>query len=241
MASPYGWTVNPNFPGHMGPSSRSAAGWLNYIEIVQNGVYAIQPSEMSSQVYMISEGFPDGEYLLIELRQKIKWDADFGGNGILIWHVDELAPKMTLRGWPGKQGWPRDHYRIAVLQADGNYDLEKGNNLGDAGDFWTTGQVLGPGPNEWPNTMSYQNGNQRSTGISIEILSKVGLIMNFRVSGLTSSLAPGPPDGEAGGGAPVLQGFEGSPDGPETGHVVAWVLAMLGSLVTVVGLMVFLI
>jgi hypothetical protein len=212
------------------------SGWLDYIELVENGVYAIQPSEMSSQVYVIREGFPEGESLVIELRQQIKWDADFGGSGILIWHIDELAPKQTLRGWPGKPGWPRDHYRVALLQADGLYSLEKGENLGDPGDFWTKGMVLGPSADKWPNTMSYQGGTLRSTGITIEILSKSGFIMNFKVTGITNSFAPAPPEDEMGGLAPSLRGFEGE----ETGSAIAWLLAMMGSLVTVVGLMVFL-
>jgi hypothetical protein len=242
MANPYGWKITGTYPGHLSPYSRVLAGWLNYIEIVVDGVYAIQPSETSSQVYIIRQGFPDGEYLLIENRQPVKWDGDWPGNGVIIWHVDELAPGMTKRSWPGKAGWPADHYRVAVLQADGNYNLEKGENNGDKNDFWVQGMTLGPSSAKWPNTMAYQGGVLRETGISITILSKPGFIMNFLVEGLSGSLAPQPPsvptddDQVPVPEAPGLEVFEGENE-PGTGSTVAWVLSMLGGLTVVLGLM----
>jgi immune inhibitor A len=241
MSNPYGWRVNPGIPGSMGPYSRVLAGWLNYIEITVNGVYAIQPSEMSSQLYVIREGFPEGEYLVIENRQQVKWDSDWPANGLVIWHIDEAAPLQTRRGWPTKAGWPADHFRVAVLSPDGNYDLEKGNNLGDVTDFWVQGMTLGPSSNEWPNTMAYQGGNLRETGISITILSQPGFIMNFKVSGLSGSLSPGPPESAPGApneadGAPALESADRAKDGPSTGSTIAWVLSMMGGLTVVLGL-----
>jgi hypothetical protein len=237
MANPYGWRINPAIPGHLGPFSRVIAGWLTYIEIVEDGVYAIQPSQMSSQIYVIRQGFPSGEYLVIENRQQVKWDADWPSNGVIIWHMDELAPLQSARSWPGKAGWPAEHFRVAVLAPDGNYDLEKGNNLGDSGDFWTQGDTLGSNPNVWPNTASYQGGNLQETGISITILSKPGFIMNFQVSGLSGSLTPAPPEGASDETDEVLDVSVGAPDGPGTGRTIAWVLSMLAGLTTVVGLM----
>jgi immune inhibitor A len=247
MANPYGWKINPAIPGHMGPYSREVCGWLTYIEITQDGVYAIQPSEMSSQIYVIRQGFPDGEYLVIENRQQVKWDMDWPGNGVIIWHMDELAPLQTKRSWPGKAGWPADHFRVAVLSPDGNYDLEKGNNLGDKTDFWVQGMTLGPSSSEWPNTMAYQGGNLLETGISITILSQPGFIMNFQVSGLSGSLSPGPPDDpdapvSSNASDEVLQGLDGAQYGPNTntGSTIAWILSMLGGLTVVAFLMVVL-
>jgi hypothetical protein len=241
MASPYGWYINPGIPGSLGPYSRVAAGWLNYIEIVEDGVYAIQPSAMSSQVYVIRQGFPTDEYLVIENRQQVKWDADWPANGLVIWHIDELAPLQTRRGWPEKAGWPADHFRVAVLSPDGNYDLEKGNNLGDKTDFWVQGMTLGPSSNEWPNTMAYQGGNLRETGISITVLSKPGFIMNFQVSGLSGSLSPGPPESAPESSnetddLPGLESADGNQKGPGTLSAVAWVLSMMTGLTVVFGL-----
>jgi len=65
-------------------------------------------------VYAIYEGFPLGEYLLIENRGAMKWSSDMPHRGILIYHVDENADGMKRRGFPGKPGWPADHYSIAL-------------------------------------------------------------------------------------------------------------------------------
>jgi hypothetical protein len=129
----------------MGPFSRQEAGWLNPVEIKENGGYVLGTSELSSLVYKISYGFPSGEYLLIENRFALKWDQDWPATakGIVIWHIDENAPNQSNRGYPGHPDWPTSHYRFSILQADGNYDIEKGTNLGDAGDFWKKGMVLG--------------------------------------------------------------------------------------------------
>jgi hypothetical protein len=64
---------NEKIPGHLDPFSRVAATWLDPIEIKEDGYYPIQPSEISSQVYMIKKNFPEGEYLYIENRQPMLW------------------------------------------------------------------------------------------------------------------------------------------------------------------------
>ena len=75
--------------------------------------------------------------------------------------------------------------RVAVLQADGNYNLERNQNRGDAGDYWNSGQELLPstdvntGP--FPNTDSYQGGNLVKTQISITDISASGPVMSFTV------------------------------------------------------------
>jgi immune inhibitor A len=111
MSNAMGWDRNTSVPGHPSAFSRSKIeGWLEPILITTDGYYAIQPSEISSHVYKITYNFPSGEYLLIENRQQIKWDQNWGGNGIVIYHVDEAKVKQTTRGYPGKAGWPADHY-----------------------------------------------------------------------------------------------------------------------------------
>jgi M6 family metalloprotease-like protein len=119
MANAYGWNRDPFFPSHMSPFSREAAGWLTPIEITKSGLYAAQSAQISGSVYRIRHGFPDGEYLLIENRQIIKWDADRpdGASGFVIFHVDEKANGMKERSWPGKEGWPKEHYMVRILES----------------------------------------------------------------------------------------------------------------------------
>lgn len=230
MSNAFGWTRSGRIPGHMSPFTRmQTPGWLEPILIQEDGFYAIQPSEISGQVYKIEHNFPEGEYLLIENRQPIKWDSDFPSNtGIVIYHVDEAADRQKTRGYPGKAGWPRDHYMVSVLQADGNYDIEKGTNLGDEGDFWRAGDVLRSG-GAFPNTDSIQGGNRKATGLTISIVSPSSFIMAFQVEGISGNRAPSSRDTD--------KPWEEGQDPQTTGGVILWLVTLLGGISAMVGLM----
>lgn len=240
MSNANGWNRNASVPGSPAAYSRaSIPGWLDPIVITQDGFYAIQPAEISAHVYKISHNFPDGEYLLIENRQPIKWDADWPFNGIMIYHVDEHEFKQTKRGYPGKPGFPADHYMVSVVQADGLYELEKGINFGEEGDFWKKGGVLGPGPT-FPNTDSIQGGIQKATGVTITILSDPGFIMTFQVEGINGSKALRSSTFEGINRTGVMPPNQGhTTDSPSTtGTVLAWILSMLGGVAAMVGIVV---
>jgi hypothetical protein len=142
--------------------------------------------------------------------------------------------------------------QIHVLQADGNYDIEKGNNLGDIGDFWKKGMVLGPN-DTWPNTNSYQGGVVKKTGIKITVMSDSGFIMLFKVEGLgndgnfaPSLVAVDPIDIEGtvvdqggGGGLVDVPGSDSSPDPHTPGSTIAWVLGLLGGVAATLGVALF--
>jgi hypothetical protein len=77
---------------------------------------------------------PKGEYLLLENRQKVGFDTGICSAGLAIYHVDESVPRNDNPGHPGLACWPRCHYRVALLQADGQFHLEqKGKGSGSAG------------------------------------------------------------------------------------------------------------
>ena len=152
--------------------------------------------------------------------------------GIVIFHVDEQADRQKNAGYPGKPGWPKDHYRVAVQQADGNYDIEKGVNLGDDGDFFRKGSKLSSG-GDFPNTDSYQGGVIRSTGINIEVVTESQFIVAFHVTGVGQrtlnmpASSVGNADGE--GTTPLKNDIPGA--------TVAWVLGMLMSVGLMLGML----
>jgi hypothetical protein len=62
------------------------------------------------------------------------------------------------QSWPGAPYWPWHHYPVALLQADGNYDLEKSNKPGDAGDLYsTTGAAATLSAQTVPDSNTYQS------------------------------------------------------------------------------------
>eukprot|EP00543_Licmophora_paradoxa_P006710 CAMPEP_0202444340 /NCGR_PEP_ID=MMETSP1360-20130828/3460_1 /ASSEMBLY_ACC=CAM_ASM_000848 /TAXON_ID=515479 /ORGANISM="Licmophora paradoxa, Strain CCMP2313" /LENGTH=690 /DNA_ID=CAMNT_0049060317 /DNA_START=48 /DNA_END=2120 /DNA_ORIENTATION=- len=192
-------------PAHLSPWSKMKLGWLNPIEIVMDGEYNIEASELAPDVFIVRAGFPrpDLEYFVIENRQPIGYDSLLWEGGLLIWHMDNSQYYLKNRGYPGQEGWPRNgkHYQIALAQADRLYDLETGRNSGDNGDFWRSGMgPLGPGlvENEattagtYPNTNSYIWGSITQTGLTFSDFSQSGTVMSFRVAGISPALSPAP-------------------------------------------------
>jgi M6 family metalloprotease-like protein len=202
MSNPYGVNGQQTHPSNMGPWSKIESGWLEPIEITQDGEYFIEASALSPNVYVIRDKFPEDEYILIENRQPIGWDEHLWDGGILIWHIDDNADGNGKRGYPGQYRWPGNgnHYRVAVSAADRNYDLEKGNNQGDKFDFWVAGSELTQGQfefeatdfSQYPNTNSYRSGSIFPTGIRIYDISMSGNVMSFKVQGLSPAGPPTP-------------------------------------------------
>eukprot|EP00527_Entomoneis_sp_CCMP2396_P009333 CAMPEP_0198138484 /NCGR_PEP_ID=MMETSP1443-20131203/1882_1 /TAXON_ID=186043 /ORGANISM="Entomoneis sp., Strain CCMP2396" /LENGTH=850 /DNA_ID=CAMNT_0043800275 /DNA_START=34 /DNA_END=2586 /DNA_ORIENTATION=+ len=194
-----GGVVN-NAPGSISPYIRQELGWADITDITEDKEYSISDSSSGTQIYRIKHNYVDNEYLLIENRQKNKFDVNAVGDGILIWHVDENVDIDTSNqetSYPEADDglWPSVHYRVALVQRDGNFDLEQGINARDANDYWNQPlQTLTPGSGGvQPNTDSYANGE---TGFSIRILTSSQTVMKFFVSGISSPAVPFPVDGD---------------------------------------------
>jgi len=171
------------YPPSLDPWSKIQLGWAQAEVLThsQTGV-SLAPSYTTHQVVKITHGYPTGEYLLIENRRKLGTDLALPTEGLVIYHIDEHA-EYNIEGHPGQSNWPSNgnHYKIALLPADGNYDLEKNGNRGDGSDVWFGNHMtLGEGPSQHPNTDSYQGGNIQQTGNIIRnISSNSEAIMTF--------------------------------------------------------------
>eukprot|EP00531_Pseudo-nitzschia_arenysensis_P006651 CAMPEP_0116130280 /NCGR_PEP_ID=MMETSP0329-20121206/8379_1 /TAXON_ID=697910 /ORGANISM="Pseudo-nitzschia arenysensis, Strain B593" /LENGTH=785 /DNA_ID=CAMNT_0003624615 /DNA_START=130 /DNA_END=2487 /DNA_ORIENTATION=- len=206
MACPFGANNNQMYPGSLSPWSKLELGFLEEpIEITQSGTYTARASNDYPDIYAIKRGYPEGEMLLLENRQKKGHDATLPTGGMLIFKIDgtKYYNGNKKHGFPGQvnapedgQSWPSNglHYPIALLQADGDYDLEQAFNNGDSGDFYRTPtQRLGPGNGElvstdagtYPNTDSYVDGEIKVTGTVIDNFQETPAgsgIFTFRVT-----------------------------------------------------------
>ena len=184
MANSWGFDGSQQYPPHMSPWSKIQLGWLTPNTITAAGTYTLNEAEFSPEAYRIDLGYPSGEYLLIENRQPTGFDGSMPQGGLAIWHIDESAGFNT-EGYPTSSGWTGSHYRVALLQADGNYNLEKGNNRGDAGDTWHGAGVSELVPSQdpqagpFPNTDAYQGNVFVQTGNRIFNISNSGATMSF--------------------------------------------------------------
>ena len=198
MANSWGFDGSQLHPPHFSPWSKINLGWYAPTTISAPGEYSINQTETNAEVFRIDAGFPSGEYLLVENRQSAGIETVIPQGGLAVWHIDDNAGFNT-QGYPGQGGWPGNgnHYRVALLQADGNYDLEKGNNRGDAGDLYHSGGIssIGPGPNVYPNTDTYQNGAINQTGHVLSDVSASAATMTFCLNGCGAQVEPLAPSG----------------------------------------------
>jgi len=127
-------------PAHMDAWSKYKLGWVTPTVVVGTLTNEpIQQAATNADVYRLLSGTPDtGEYFLVENRQKTGFDAGLPGAGLLIWHIDADVSDNNNECYPGGPSCANSHYKVALVQADNLYDLEKdvnnGGNRGDTGD-----------------------------------------------------------------------------------------------------------
>eukprot|EP00545_Synedropsis_sp_CCMP1620_P002636 CAMPEP_0119016352 /NCGR_PEP_ID=MMETSP1176-20130426/12370_1 /TAXON_ID=265551 /ORGANISM="Synedropsis recta cf, Strain CCMP1620" /LENGTH=508 /DNA_ID=CAMNT_0006969727 /DNA_START=83 /DNA_END=1609 /DNA_ORIENTATION=+ len=190
MSNPYGFDGDLHHPGSMSAYTRMLLEWADVVEITDNGAYTIEANSISNKVYKISKGFPTDQYYLIENRMNKGYDKGLSGPGLAIYHIDGKANGKP--GYPGDGVYPKNHYRVALIQADGRFDLEMEEDQGDNGDLFYAGSVNGFSPTgplvngestgaEHPNTKAFGATGLQDTGLTITNISVPGETMTFTV------------------------------------------------------------
>ncbi len=118
---------NGQRPAHFDGWCKSQVGFLTLVNVTSNLDNVTFPAVENSPVaYKLQNGVSAPEYWVVENRQRIGFDLNIPGEGLLIYHVDPAAPANNtdyLR------------YYVALEQADGRNDLALTlNNTGDVGD-----------------------------------------------------------------------------------------------------------
>lgn len=114
----------------------------------------LERSDISPQVYRVERNMRRDEYLLLENRQQSGFDSALPGHGLIVSHVDDRIV----------QNVDPDRYKVAILQADGERDLESipgsGGNRGDAGDpFPGSHEIFNLTPYTTPSTDANSGSN----------------------------------------------------------------------------------
>ncbi len=108
---------------------RDLVGWCDN-EIVLNSTPDVQAVHGDyDTVIKYRTGAPN-EYFIVENRAKIGLDQHLPSSGLAIYHCDILGSNEF------QQGTGQRHYQCALLQADGNTDLEHNVNQGDGTDLF---------------------------------------------------------------------------------------------------------
>ncbi|MBI4810605.1 MAG: M6 family metalloprotease domain-containing protein, partial [Ignavibacteriales bacterium] len=160
------WNGNlGNSPAHPDAWSRVMMGFAQPTVIDSDIMdMEILPVEDVSSIYkLIPYGSTGNEYFLIENRRKKLFDEALRGEGLLVYHIDENKIGNSGQWYPDLT--TNDHYKVALEQADGKWDLERNQNAGDTGDPFpgSTNKTI-------YNTLSIPNSNNyldRKTNLAV--------------------------------------------------------------------------
>lgn len=125
-------------PAHHSAYCKCYLGWGGFVAVEsnQNNIEIIQ-AETSPIFYRLwRSGQVGSEFFAVENRQVFGFDSYLPGSGLLVYHVDLEQPDNYNEWCPGCP--PVPHYRIALEQADGRFELEGcygfDESYGDNGD-----------------------------------------------------------------------------------------------------------
>jgi immune inhibitor A len=162
-------------PSHPDAWCKVNLGWVTPIIPTQNILTASIPAcETTQTIYKLwTNGTTANQYFLVENRQKIGYDSYLPGSGLAIYHVDDNQSSNDNEWYPGHTN--KGHYWVALEQADGLWQLEKGTSYGNTGDLWpgsSTKRVFDA--SSVPDSKSYAS---VSTKIAIKQISNSGARM----------------------------------------------------------------
>jgi immune inhibitor A len=161
-------------PAHPSAWCKATQGWVNVVVQNHNEQVAIADVQSGRTVYRLwKDGVPGPEYFLVENRQRNGFDRALPADGLLIWHIDESVEMNTNE----------DHYKVALMQADGRRDLERNrSDFGDDGDpFPGTAQNATFDGQSTPSSQSYQ-GLPTSVAVTAIPASAASMPVQFRVT-----------------------------------------------------------
>ena len=175
------WGNNGDTPSHPCAWCKAQQEWVTTVKQTSNQQdLDIEPVVDSQKIFRLwKDGGPGNEYFLVENRQQKKFDKFLPGSGLLVWHIDDNIDNNDNER----------HYKVALVQADGKMDLEKGNNTGDGGDPWPGDlRKTGFDTTTTPNSLSYGG---LDSGVKVEKISTKNGIITADVTVTTGPTTPG--------------------------------------------------
>ena len=123
-------------PAHMSSWCKLQLGWVEPVVIDQN-ISSVNISTFATTGSVLKVWEDDyywNRYFLIENRQKIGFDSNLNGEGLMIYHIDENQNYGLNAMSGGFVNDDDDHKLVDIEEADGYDDLDFEYNRGDGGD-----------------------------------------------------------------------------------------------------------
>lgn len=162
-------------PTHMSAWCNKQVGWITPVNLGanQNNV-SLPAAEFTPTFYRLwTNGTGGGEYFLLENRPRKGFDSYNPAGGLLIWHIDEAAGSNDNE----------NRYMVGLMQADGQRNLNLGQNRGDAGDPYP-GSSNNRNFDEFSNPNSKKNVPNTATQVAVFNISNADSVMtaNMEIS-----------------------------------------------------------
>ncbi len=154
------WNGNGDRPAHPVAWCKIRVGWVQPTTIFNTAqTVTIQPYATNNQVYKLPIG--NQEYFLLSNRQKVQFDDQLPGEGLIIEHVDDNQSSNT----------DETHYLVDIEQCDGAHHLNTNANSGDATDPFPCVSNSEFTENSTPNSDAYDGS---SLGVSVTNIQRIG-------------------------------------------------------------------
>ena len=165
------WNGGGDIPSHPSAWCKVNQGWVTTTNVTNNATLSLPDVKTSRNVHRLwKDGTGGSEYFLLENRQRTGYDANLPGDGLLIWHIDEAQTSNA----------DENHYKVALMQADGKRDMELDHNRGDGGDPYPgTSNNATVNASSTPNSKSYAN---QTTCVAVTSISASSATMSAAVA-----------------------------------------------------------
>lgn len=194
----YGLMGKGNLDGtngnHFTAWSKIKIGWIDPIEVTEDGFYIIRDSETNPEAYILLNPANKKEYFLVENRYSGDSYDNFSNslpdNGIVIYHVDESVPKWytpwTWFPWVNNLEQHKmldvecsDSFSSHFKNAD---DLDLNNNNGDKNDLWDN-SCYGFNSTSVPCNSRWYDGSKNDIGIYVLSQTGKNMTVYFSING----------------------------------------------------------
>ena len=153
---------------------RDWAGWdavTDITDLTAGTVLSQLPANMNT-TFMFRNTSNRNEMFYIEARRRSGRYKTLPDSGFMIWHVDRNGSNDN------EQGTARSHYLVALEQADGTLQLERGGNSGRPGDLFRKGYKDRFSDTTTPDAHWWNGSN---SGMKIFNMSAVADTMSFSI------------------------------------------------------------
>jgi M6 family metalloprotease-like protein len=125
---------SPQYPVRPGAWCEQYLGWTPLTRPTRDTTMVMAPIAQNGPILDVCfQGQPSADHFLVENRHRESFDRNLPNDGLLVWHADEGAIALRLPANLVNSGLTPG---LAIVEGDGDKDMQRGDNLGDSSDVF---------------------------------------------------------------------------------------------------------